>query len=302
MKRALAKGGRVLRQAVALGFPKRFFADIMRSQRGFGPYCVVSFDCDFPRDVAALPRTVALLKEYGIAASFACIGQWVRQYPEPHRLLVDEGFELLNHTHTHPNLYHPGYDYASEPGLSRAFFNRIDREQRRREIEQCHAAFVDVLGVAPAGFRTPHFGALHVDDVYGLLADQGYLFSSSVLAAERGGVPYRTEEGIWEIPVSPCPCHPLGVFDTWHSLGKRGASHKGEGELAGLFARLLASVVADGGLANIYLDPKEAVESGELERMLRLLAEADIEVVDYGGLVARVEATAGAIPAAMREE
>ena len=154
-------------------------------------------------------------------------------------------------------------------------------------------------GAAGESFLT---AALHVDDVYGLLADQGYLFSSSVLAAERGGVPYRTEEGIWEIPVSPCPCHPLGVFDTWHSLGKRGASHKGEGELAGLFARLLASVVADGGLANIYLDPKEAVESGELERMLRLLAEADIEVVDYGGIVARVEATAGAIPAAMREE
>ena len=81
----------VLKKAAALVYPQFFFASIMRPQVDFGPYCVISFDCDFPRDIEVLPRLVALLKEYKVDASFACIGEWVRKYPDPHRLLVDEG-------------------------------------------------------------------------------------------------------------------------------------------------------------------------------------------------------------------
>jgi peptidoglycan-N-acetylglucosamine deacetylase len=286
-------GSVVFKKAAALVYPQFFFSGIMRPQMDFGPYCVISFDCDFPRDIEVLPRLVSLLKEYKVSASFACIGQWVRKYPDPHQLLVDEGFELLNHTHTHPNLFHPDYDYASGPELSRAFFNQISRSERKREIEQCHAAFTEVLGVSPVGFRTPHFGALHVDDVYELLAELGYVFSTSGLAAAHGGLPYRTEEGIWEIPVSPCPRHPFGVFDSWHSLGKSGASHGGEGELAGLFGELISCVANDGGLANVYFDPKDAVESGELERILRILVEAEVEAVDYCKLLDKIQVREG---------
>lgn len=287
------------RKAIAMVGPGYFFRRIMAAGQGTNSYCVISFDCDFPRDIAALPELVPLLQRYNIPASFACIGQWVRQFPAEHKLLVDAGFEIINHTETHPNLYHPDYDYARDDGLSREKFNQISRERRREEIERGHQTIVEVLGVEPVGFRTPHFGALHVDDVYAPLAALGYSFSSSVLAAERGGQPYLTPEGVWEVPVSPCPLHPFGVFDSWHSLSKQGASHSCEGDLAGLFVRLVEVVAQKGGLANVYFDPKDVLASGELERMLQVVDDGAVDVVDYAGLIRTLESPAASAEAAV---
>ena len=280
------------RQAAALACPGFFFRRIMATQRGIGPYFIISFDCDFPRDVEVLPRLVTILQSYGVRASFACIGQWVRRYPDEHHALVEAGYEIINHTETHPNLYHPEYDYARIEGLSRTPFNQLEPGQRRDEIERGHATIVEILGIEPKGFRTPHFGALHVDDVYAPLSELSYHFSSSVLAAARGGVPYRTWEGPWEIPVSPCPLHPCGVFDSWHGLGKHGASHADPGAMADLLAVLIDVAVQDGGLVNVYFDPKDILESGELERMLEILERRSLETIDYEGLVGELERTA----------
>ncbi len=259
----------------------------MRKQNGIGPYCVLSFDCDFPRDIEVLPVLVDLLKKYQVTASFACIGRWIREYPAPHQLLVDEGFEILNHTETHPNLYHPDYDYACTEDLSRQRFNEISFEERRLEIVRCHETIQEVLGVVPQGFRSPHFGSLHVEDIYGVLAECGYSYSSSVTTAVRGGSPYRLANGIWEVPVSPCPQHPFGVLDSWHSLAKHGASHTAAGELSDLFSHLLREVGHGGGLANVYFDPKDVFESGEMERMLGILVDSGVERGSYRDLVDR---------------
>jgi peptidoglycan-N-acetylglucosamine deacetylase len=282
--------GATAQKAAAMVWPGFFFRRIMANQRGLEPCCVVSFDCDFPRDIAVLPALVPLLQKAGVPASFACIGQWVREFPLEHKLVADAGFELLNHTETHPNLYHPDYDYATVEGLSRQFFNRISVEQRRSEIERCHATFSEVLRVEPVGFRTPHFGALHVDDIYPILAEMGYVFSSSKLAAASGGAPFCTEEGLWEFPLSPCPEHPYGVFDSWHSISKHGASHQGKGQLGRLFGKLLDTTLAQGGLVNIYLDPKDALESGELADILATINASGVPVRSYLGLAEQLSA------------
>ena len=274
--------GAIARKAVSLLCPEYFFRRTMAVPQDIGPFCTLSFDCDFPRDIAALPELVALLREFEISASFACIGQWVRKFPNEHRLIVDAGFEVVNHTETHPNLYHSQYDYARVEGLSREKFNLIGKEARREEILRGHETIFEVLGFEPVGFRTPHFGALHVDDIYPTLAELNYRFSSSVIAAECGAAAFMPFEELWEIPVSPCPLHPCGVFDSWHSLGKNNASHRGAGELSSLFSTLVDTVVEAGGLANVYFDPKDAVESGEMRRMLQVLRDRPIEVIDYG--------------------
>lgn len=281
-----------LRQAAAALFPDACFEALLEQQQGFGPFCTLSFDCDFPRDVEALPQICALLEHYQYTASFACIGQWVRRFPQEHRLLAGAGYELLNHTDTHPNLYHPDYDYARAPELSRRRFNQLAPDERRQELERGHAAFVEVLDYTPVGFRTPHFGELHVEDVYALLAGLSYRFSSSVLAsaAPSGGTPFRVPAGIWEFPVSPCPAHPFGVFDTWHSLGKRGGAHARPGELTSLFIRLCERVQGRGGYVNVYLDPRDALDSGELRRMLDYLRSCTLAVVDYATLLEKMEA------------
>ena len=287
--------GARLRRAVGLLAPRVWFRAIVAQQAGFGPFCTLSFDCDFPRDVEVLPQVAALLERYGFAGSFACIGQWIRQFAEPHRRLVAAGHEVINHTDTHPNLYHPEYDYARAPGLSRERFNRISPQDRRNEIERCHETCAEVLDCAPSGFRAPHFGALHMDDVYPVLRELGYAFSSSVTAASApgGGVPFRTGEGLWEFPVSPCPEHPFGVLDSWHSLGKLGASHSRPGELAALFADLGETVERNGGYVNVYLDPRVSLESGELESMLQFLRGRSIPVLVYGDLAGRLDETVG---------
>jgi hypothetical protein len=258
----------------------------MAGQKGFGPFCALSFDCDFPRDVQVLPRLVEMLGRYHCTASFACVGQWIRQFPQEHRCLVEAGHELINHTDTHPNLYHPGYSYAQGQGLSRKYFNQIPPAERRKEIEDGHRAFAETLDYLPQGFRTPHFGVLHRDEVYPILVELGYRFSSSVLAASSpsSGLPFRPLARLWEIPLSPCPEHPFGVFDSWHSLSKRGAAHCQPGRLAELFARLCRRVAAQGGLVNVYFDPVDVLQSGELERMLGFLQGAPLQRVTYAEL------------------
>lgn len=284
-----------LRQVGTVLAPRLCYATIMDRQQGFGPYSTLSFDVDFPRDVAVLPRLVEMLQRHGVVASFACIGRWVRQHPVEHRVLAESGQELLNHTETHPNLYHPEYDYATAPDLSRFRFNEITPEERRREIAACHQSFIDILGRPPAGFRTPHFGQLHVDDVYPVLAELGYRFSSSVMAANprNAGVPYRVYDELWEFPVSPCPNHPFGVLDSWHAIGKGNPSHPRPGALTAMFQVAAARISADGGYLNAYLDPKACVDSGELERILCCLLDSGLPIVTYGDLVANLETCGG---------
>jgi peptidoglycan/xylan/chitin deacetylase (PgdA/CDA1 family) len=279
-----------LKQAATVLFPDASFEAIMEAQQGFGPFCTLSFDCDFPRDAEALPQVAELLDHYGCKASFACIGQWIRRYPREHRCLVEAGFELLNHTQTHPNLYHPDYAYARGAELSRKRFDLLVPREKRQEIEEAHASFAEVLGCAPSGFRTPHFGTLHTPEVYPVLRDLGYRFSSSVMAgaSPQGGTPYQTDGGIWEFPLSPCPAHPFGVFDSWHSLSKRDPAHGRPGELTALFVRLCEQVQGRGGYVNIYLDPRDALDSGELRRMLDYLRGSGLVVLGYAALLERM--------------
>jgi hypothetical protein len=211
----------------------------------------------------------------------------VRLYPDAHRALVAAGHELLNHTETHPNLYHPDYEYARADDLSRERFNQIGCAGRRAEIERCHETFVELLDYKPIGYRTPHFGVLHVDDVYTVLRDLGYRFSSSKLAASSPswGRPFRTEEGIWEFPLSPCPRHPIGVFDSWHSLSKHGAAHRESGVLSQLFTDLCASIASRGGHVNVYFDPCDVLATGELERVLQRMGASGLQILTYEALL-----------------
>ena len=286
---------RDLKRLVGLALPGVCFGAILRRQRGWGPSCTVSFDCDFPRDVEAVSEVFSLLEARDLRGSFACVGRWIRTFPDEHRQIVTAGLEILNHTETHPNLYHPGYDYARGDDMARERFNEISSERRKSEIEACHETCVEVLGYEPRGFRSPHFGNLHVDEVYPVLADLGYLYSSSALAGSSvsGGLPFRHTSGVLEFPLSPCPRHPFGVFDSWHSLGKRNGAHPESGEMTRLFRQYAELILAEGGYANVYFDPRDMLDSGELVRFLDCLQDSGLEVVAYGTLATRAELEEG---------
>ena len=138
-----------------------------------GPRCAVSFDVDFREDVLALERLLIHLGALSLKASFAVVGDWVREYPREHLALVEAGHEIVNHTLSHPD---------NEELDPHRHFHLLPPEVLEEQVRSGHELIAETLGVRPRGFRAPHFGHQHTEAVYPILRDLGYLYSSSTLA------------------------------------------------------------------------------------------------------------------------
>ncbi|MFC1525538.1 polysaccharide deacetylase family protein [Candidatus Latescibacterota bacterium] len=234
---------------------------------------LLSFDCDFPEDCQALPGVVAALGRHKLAASFACIGRWVQDYPDEHRAVTEAGHEVLNHTWSHPELVNaPGRFVSHRSDLNPREWPELSAEEQRQEVALCHEVVEKVLSYQMRGFRAPHFGKVSAEAVYPWLEELGLAYSSSVLATRgrRFGMPVW-EGKILEIPVTTCPQHPHSSFDSWHAFYARGGWHRDD--FAEVLVGRLEAAVEFGGLTNIYLDPKD-VERLDLGRVLTWVAEA----------------------------
>lgn len=235
----------------------------------------LSFDCDYKKDVLFLPSLLNTLSGFSFKASFACVGKLVEKYPGEHKKIIENGHEIINHTDSHPD-----NEYLNKEQK----FNELTREQKRAEIEKCHNICKNILGYCPTGFRTPHFGNLHTPDVYGILKELGYKYSSSTVAVEttNNGLPF-IDDGIIEFPVSTCPKHPFAVFDTWHSLERGNGKHKNRGEFYGLFRELIELGIKTNSYINLYFDPQDLENSEDFKEMLEYLKkmENDILIINY---------------------
>lgn len=241
--------------------------------------CVtLSFDCDYPDDVEAIPAILNMLKPYRYKASFAAVGHWVQKFPKEHAAVVEQGHEIMNHTYSHPD------NELLNPGRK---FRYISRDEKMEEILKCHEICKSYLGVEPIGLRIPHFKHLFSSDIYALLHEAGYRYSSSTWLTNTTtrGLPFQAEQGIVEFPLTTCPKHPFTVFDTWHSLNAQRLSHKmlhrGSESYLQLFRDLLAMAVETGSYLNIYMDPLDIKKIPGFETMLKLLADEDLDVVTY---------------------
>lgn len=242
----------------------------------------LSFDVDYREDVLALPKLIELLAVYNFKTSFAIVGKWVEEFPDEHKLIVDAGHEIVNHSYSHPN------NRQLNP---HKFFNKLSIEEQKEEIIKCDEVIKKVLKINPTGFRTPHFGNLHTDSVYGILEKLNYTFSSSITSPKSPtfGVPFEERSGLWEIPVSTCPMHPTSTLDTWHALRKpgaflkHGAWHKKEGELFRMFKNLIQVSIKYGSYINLYFDPQDVVHKGDSWKMLDYLSmlSEQIWIVNY---------------------
>lgn len=217
---------------------------------GSGGVLTVSFDVDYPEDAAALPELCDLLDDFGITAGFALVGALVERYPEQHRRLVESGHEILNHSYSHPD---------NEVLCPDRTWDQLSVSEQADQIARCGKVCEEVLGVRPAGFRAPHFGNVTGREFYSLIAGQGYRYSSSLLApeSETCGLPYETEHGVWEFPVSTCPRHPFAVLDSWHSQRKPRPRHAGDREFAAVCRQAVSMAARYGGYLNVYMDPRD---------------------------------------------
>ncbi|MCP4545697.1 MAG: polysaccharide deacetylase family protein [bacterium] len=254
----------------------------------------LSFDCDFVKDVEAFPAVLELLKRYEITASFAIVGVWVERFPDLHKALVDGGHEIVNHTYSHPD------NEEINPGRK---FRLISLDEKREEIVRAHEIIDRVLGVECRGCRIPHFKDLFTPEIYGIISELGYCFDSSTLmtGVRSGGRPFPVEgyDGIWEIPLTTCPKHPLTVLDTWHSLHAEHLfyrlSHSTPQQFCNLFDEVILAALRYGGYVNVYLDPWDVPTLTGIEDVLARIRERrdELEQVVYGELVDRLNACAG---------
>lgn len=263
---------------ITFGFPRLFLRSIYRHNlenrcwNGRRTCVTLSFDCDYPDDVEAIPDLLNKLKPYSYKASFACVGYWIEKYPKAHAMILEEGHEIVNHTYTHPD------NDILTPGRK---FKLISRDEKMDEILKCHDVCRKILGYKPQGLRVPHFKHLFTEEIYGMLKEIGYRYSSStwVTGTTTYGQPFRERHGIVEFPLSNCPLHPFTVFDTWHSLNAPQLSHRlihrGTESYCRLFEELVAMGEETGSYINIYMDPLDIKKLSGFGTFLERLNQPD---------------------------
>ena len=275
-------------------FPKIFIQSIYNCNRkrqlwGGKKACLtISFDCDYPQDVEAFPSLLKILSKYAFKTSFACVGNWIEKYPDEHKMILDQGHEILNHTYSHPD------NEILNPGRK---FRDISRIEKKEEIEKCHEICDKVLKYEPIGCRIPHFKNLFTDEIYGILKELGYLYSSStwVTGTKSFGMPFEAEGGILEFPLTTCPKHPFTVFDTWHSLNSPRLSHRiihrTEDAYYDLFKQLIDMGIETNSYLNIYIDPYDVLKMEEFSFMFDYIShkKEDLIVLPYIDIVTQIK-------------
>jgi peptidoglycan/xylan/chitin deacetylase (PgdA/CDA1 family) len=232
------------------------------------PILTVSFDLDFREDVRALPGLLEQLKTFDIKADFACIGLLIKEFRREHRMITDYGHDVINHTFSHP------WNDQINPDKR---LDSMDKKDKMSEIKKCHEICVRDLNYAPTGFRMPHFGKMSPECMYPILKECGYSYSSSKVALDtpNAGLPYKTEEGVTEIPLSPCPKHPFGTLDSWHSLHSENTflvkNHRQE--FSALLKQLLEKGIERKTYINLYFDPMDVAKNRQFIDILEYAHE-----------------------------
>jgi peptidoglycan/xylan/chitin deacetylase (PgdA/CDA1 family) len=270
---------RVARKGIRLACPEAFFAWFCRQQRRVGGIrqatYTLSFDCDYEHDMAALGQVLDALAERNLKASFAVVGRLVEKYPDLHRRIVSDGHEVLNHTYSHPERD------ASAEGRQ---FNELSSEEQLEEIVRCHQVCLSVLDYAPVGFRAPHFADTFRSDVYPLLREIGYRYSSSTVSVDTAffGAPFRTSN-VWEVPTSCSTADPFQGFDSWNARRMDPRRH-GFDET---FRRTIRAIVREGAYVTHYFDPSHVVAASVLGAVCEALASArpELRVLMYREVV-----------------
>lgn len=117
------------------------FAD---KERKLPIYCVetekkqvaLSFDAAWGNDDTE--TLIKILKEYNAPATFFVVGSWVDKYPESVEALSKAGFQIQNHSNTHPHM------------------TQLSMQQMKNEIEACNKKIEGVTGVCPTLLRPPY--------------------------------------------------------------------------------------------------------------------------------------------------
>ena len=182
-----------------------------------GPIFLFSLDCDTHEDARILTKLVPRLRGIGVTPILAVPGEILLANDTIFLELYRSGIEFINHGYK----LHTQFDPDSGKHLSCFFYDQIGLPRVEQDIREGHEAIEKLFGVAPKGFRAPHFGTFqsrsNINSLYSLLISMGYRFSTSTVPIRgvlKGSV-HQVTPSFWEFPVSGCFDRPTTILDSW---------------------------------------------------------------------------------------
>mgnify|MGYP000235753460 CR=1 FL=1 len=226
-------------------------------------YFILSFDCDTEKDIEVVKDVHQRLDYYNISPSYAVPGELLKLGKNTYRDLKDNGAEFINHGY----LSHTSYIKESKSYISTLFYDELSPQEVKNDIVNGHNNFINILGEAPLGYRTPHFGTYQKSSqlkfLYSVLSELDYTFSSSTTPVKGmwNGSLIKTPSGILEIPVSGCYDYPARILDSW---GFRFSPNRrlNENDYVDQFTKMISFFEEKNtnGVFNIYADPSQVYD------------------------------------------
>ena len=222
-------------------------------------FLIVSFDCDTQDDIAAAREVHERMRQCGIMPAYAVPGELLAEGADIFRPIAASGAEFLNHGHRR----HAYFDRAAGEYRSNFFYDEQPLDVLEGDLVGGDWSVREILGTAPQGFRTPHFGTFQkpaqLRFLHRVLKRLGYTYSSSTAPFHgwRHG-PVFEDFGLPEIPVSGGGTRPFTIIDSWGCFAAPDRQFAPEDYRSETLA--LARQLAGGpGLLNYYADPSHVL-------------------------------------------
>jgi len=148
------------------------------------------------------------------------------------------------------------------------------------------------LNYEPLGFRIPHFGRAYTEDIYDILKELNYTYSSSTIdvnTPSEFGAPYKERKtGIIEIPLGCSSKFPFCIFDSWSSRSGPNPSFLNDERFVKEFYRIIDILNQTKSLIIHYFDPFDIIQNNKLEKMCLYLKSQNIQTLTCRELLTKI--------------
>lgn len=246
----------------------------------------LSFDCDTDEDIAAAAELDPWLRRLGVRATYAVPGRQLEAGMSTWRSLADSGAVFMNHG----GLPHAAWETGGYRSIT--FYDQMSPDDVVTDIEEGDHHVRRVIGVAPRGFRAPHFGHYQRPDqlrlVHTAARRLGYSYCSTTVPsyALRHGPVVRLD-GLVEIPCFGSWRAPETILDSWTYLADRRRYRLRE-EYYELFAETVEQMLEQRipGVLTYYADPSHVIDQPPFHRAIELAVTRDVPSITGDELAA----------------
>jgi hypothetical protein len=242
-------------------------------------YLFLSFDCDTDLDADGVEELHRFLISRGIKATYAVPGAQLERAADVYGRLGRSGAEFMNHGGL------PHAEWRGDRWAGITFYDTMETEVVVADIRRGHEIATSVIGVAPKGFRAPHFGCFQKPEQIALMhrtaAELGYTYCSTTVPAmglERG--PAYLSEGMIEFPCFGSVRNPETILDSWTYLTDRVNYTLGD-DYYHLLEETVRTMLDHGmpGVLTWYGDPCHVLDQAPFVRAVELLARKQVTSV-----------------------